>query len=365
MTPTLHDLLNRRILNRPSHQALMVGMLGPYGSGKSLALSNLTAALCGRQQRCATVDFRSTGDEHIDATYEFIVAGIDRDLGRVPTTRARARLEFVPYLCELVAEMPQPVVIAFDHLEHLSEETARQFVSDLREVQNHSDPRLGRLTCFLAGCLSLDDLKRRSNSPNLQFVSETFPLARPADRVARVEGWLSSQRWHAEPAAVKQLAEETGGEPHFLELAASYFSGTIIQLADVESAARRAVEGGGGSAYLGGIARTYWLDRQLRKQVTRLLDGQQVSYTQAAVAALNAGCDMVLLCNQCLPNSELGGRAVDELIEGLTEAQLKGSWQPQEAGEERRRALLPRTAAPEWDALMVQPDYMHALSLIP
>jgi beta-N-acetylhexosaminidase len=97
----------------------------------------------------------------------------------------------------------------------------------------------------------------------------------------------------------------------------------------------------------------------------RLLDGQPVSYTQAAVAALNAGCDMVLLCNQCLPNSELGGRAVDELIEGLTEAQLKGSWQPQEAGEERRRALLPRTPATEWDALMVQPDYMHALSLIP
>ncbi|MDP1999747.1 MAG: beta-N-acetylhexosaminidase, partial [Rhodoferax sp.] len=93
----------------------------------------------------------------------------------------------------------------------------------------------------------------------------------------------------------------------------------------------------------------------------RLLDGSQVTYTQAAVAALEAGCDMVLLCNQSLD----GGAAVDELIAGLTEAQVKGLWQPQEASEERRQALLPGSPAPEWDALMVQPDYMHALTLVP
>ena len=97
----------------------------------------------------------------------------------------------------------------------------------------------------------------------------------------------------------------------------------------------------------------------------RLIDGQQVSYTQAAVAALNAGCDMVLLCNQSTPNSLEGGRAVDALIAGLTEAQLKGDWQPLEASEERRCALLPRSAAPAWDALMVQPDYMRALDWLP
>lgn len=97
----------------------------------------------------------------------------------------------------------------------------------------------------------------------------------------------------------------------------------------------------------------------------RLIDGQQVSYTQAAVAALNAGCDMVLLCNQSTPNSLEGGRAVDALIAGLTEAQLKGDWQPLEASEERRCALLPRTPAREWDDLMVQPDYIHALDWMP
>ena len=97
----------------------------------------------------------------------------------------------------------------------------------------------------------------------------------------------------------------------------------------------------------------------------RVIDGKAASYTQAALAALTAGCDMVLLCNQSLDSSEGGGNAIDELIDGLTEAQVKGEWQVSDASELRRRALLPVTPAVEWDALMVQPDYMHALTLVP
>lgn len=93
----------------------------------------------------------------------------------------------------------------------------------------------------------------------------------------------------------------------------------------------------------------------------RLIDGQQVSYTQAAAVALNAGCDLVLLCNQSVD----GGQAVDELLDGMTEALLRGQWQPLDASEARRMALLPQTPVPEWDALMVQPSYMQALDLIP
>jgi beta-N-acetylhexosaminidase len=96
----------------------------------------------------------------------------------------------------------------------------------------------------------------------------------------------------------------------------------------------------------------------------RLIDGKTVSYTEAAVAALNAGCDLVLLCNQSMATAEGGGKAVDELIDGLTEAQLKGQWEAMEASEARRRALLPASPALAWDELMVHPDYMQALDWI-
>jgi len=93
----------------------------------------------------------------------------------------------------------------------------------------------------------------------------------------------------------------------------------------------------------------------------RLIDGKQVSYTEAAVTALNAGCDMVLLCNQSVGK----GEAVDELLGGMAEAQLKGRWEPLESSELRRLDLLPTTPAHRWDDLMVHPAYMHAMGLIP
>lgn len=93
----------------------------------------------------------------------------------------------------------------------------------------------------------------------------------------------------------------------------------------------------------------------------RLIDGKEVSYTEAAMAALNAGCDMVLLCNQSVGE----GQAVDELLNGMAEAQLKGQWEPLESSELRRLDLLPTTLAHGWDDLMVHPAYMHAMGLIP
>ncbi len=93
----------------------------------------------------------------------------------------------------------------------------------------------------------------------------------------------------------------------------------------------------------------------------RVIDGREVSYTEAGVAALAAGCDMVLLCNQSVQYPP----AVDQLLDGLAEAQLKGRWQPSDASEQRRLALLPAAPASPWDALMAQPDYIHALGLLP
>jgi len=93
----------------------------------------------------------------------------------------------------------------------------------------------------------------------------------------------------------------------------------------------------------------------------RFVDGREVGYAEAALAALRAGCDMVLLCNQ----SAGDGAAIDALIDGLAAAQARGHWMPSAASEARRLALLPAAAPMGWDELMVHPDYMHALDLLP
>ena len=97
----------------------------------------------------------------------------------------------------------------------------------------------------------------------------------------------------------------------------------------------------------------------------RLIDGEQVCYTQAAVTALNAGCDLVLLCNQSTADSEGGGQAVDQLLDGLQQAEKAGEWHLSGASEARRRALLPVTPALDWDQLMRQAPYLQALALLP
>ena len=93
----------------------------------------------------------------------------------------------------------------------------------------------------------------------------------------------------------------------------------------------------------------------------RHIGGTLVSYSDAAAVALNAGCDMVLLCNQSLDD----GSAVDALLDGLAEAHAAGNWQADPDSEARRLDLLPQTAPLTWDALMHQPAYQRALERLP
>jgi len=93
------------------------------------------------------------------------------------------------------------------------------------------------------------------------------------------------------------------------------------------------------------------------------MEGASVAgnHTQGAIAALNAGCDMVLLCNQSLN----GGEAVDDLLDGLSEALAYGDWIASPDSEARRLDLLPQTAPLTWHDLMHQPAYHQALAKLP
>jgi beta-N-acetylhexosaminidase len=80
------------------------------------------------------------------------------------------------------------------------------------------------------------------------------------------------------------------------------------------------------------------------------------------VAALQAGCDLVLLCNAANQND---GAAIDDLLCGLQTAHASNLWQPDADSEARRLALLPSTVPLAWDELMHQPAYTAALEQLP
>jgi beta-N-acetylhexosaminidase len=93
------------------------------------------------------------------------------------------------------------------------------------------------------------------------------------------------------------------------------------------------------------------------------MEGAKVAggHLDAALAALGAGCDMVLLCNQSLD----GGAAVDALLDGLARAARDGRWEPDPDSEARRLALLPQSPPLAWDELMHHLPYQHALERLP
>lgn len=99
----------------------------------------------------------------------------------------------------------------------------------------------------------------------------------------------------------------------------------------------------------------------LTMEGARHLEGRSLPYDEAAAMALNAGCDLVLMCNQSNVN---GGRALDELLDGLLRLQSSGRWSPDPASEARRLALLPQTPPVAWEELMRQEAYLQALECV-
>jgi beta-N-acetylhexosaminidase len=89
----------------------------------------------------------------------------------------------------------------------------------------------------------------------------------------------------------------------------------------------------------------------------RTLAGRTLGYAEAAVLAMNAGCDLVLLCNQSVGK----GKPLDDLLDGLVKARANGSWTPDAMAERRRLDLLPQTEPLAWDDLMRDPAYLRAL----
>jgi beta-N-acetylhexosaminidase len=98
----------------------------------------------------------------------------------------------------------------------------------------------------------------------------------------------------------------------------------------------------------------------LNMEAARHLQGRQLGFSDAALTALAAGCDMALLCNRSIGD----GAVLDGFLDDMARAAQDGRWQPSAASEARRRALLPRGDAPAWDELVDLPAYQRAATLV-
>jgi beta-N-acetylhexosaminidase len=98
----------------------------------------------------------------------------------------------------------------------------------------------------------------------------------------------------------------------------------------------------------------------LSMEAGRYIDGQLLSYADAALAAIGAGCDLALLCNQSVSD----GAPLDSLLSDFGTARDSGRWSGDAASEARRRALLPLSAAPSWAALADSAPYQGARRIL-
>jgi beta-N-acetylhexosaminidase len=94
----------------------------------------------------------------------------------------------------------------------------------------------------------------------------------------------------------------------------------------------------------------------LSMEAGRYIDGELLSFTEAALAALDAGCDLAMVCNQSVGD----GALLDELLEGFGAAATTGRWKGQVASDARRQALLPQAPASDWSSLRGSAAYRAA-----
>jgi beta-N-acetylhexosaminidase len=211
----------------------------------------------------------------------------------------------------------------------------------------HRDPRVATLLAksLMHGLLLAGMRNCGKHFPGHGFVEADSHVAAPIDRRsldailaadARPYEWLSTSLAGVMPAHVVY--------PKVDALAAGYSERWLKDILRLQL------------GFTGAI-----FSDDLSMEGARRINGALVSFSEAAAVALNAGCDLVLLCNQSLN----GGRAVDELLDGLAEAEHQGHWRSAPDSEERRLGLLPQTAPFTWDDLMHLPAYQRALERLP
>lgn len=119
----------------------------------------------------------------------------------------------------------------------------------------------------------------------------------------------------------------------------------------------------------------YWLRDVLRKQLqftgaiisddltmegARQLQGKALGLADAVCAAVTAGCDLTLICNQSMGDS----RVLDDVLDNLSKPSILKRLQNNKAGALRRQALLATGAPLQWADMRRSDAYKQARAVV-
>lgn len=264
----LLELLSNGNQRRP----LMIALLGPAGAGKTLRLREVIKEAKKRKWKSILVDLQAARDIYDeDDFYEWFVDAIRPQWPGSWNTR-NPRLDLIKLLRIALTKSKSNVVVCLDSLEQLSDPCARSLIATLREIQTFaaSQPAWSRFKCVLAGCVSIVSLKRRLDSPNLQFTLVILPDPTIDSHEATLQHLQSSGK-AANEAAVNRLSKLTRGEESFLKLLVDRMP-TEISEADVEEATRLVMKDASQIAFLRRPVQLYQIDEEFRSVVNSLLE---------------------------------------------------------------------------------------------
>jgi predicted nucleotide-binding protein len=272
----IEDRILQLLRGQAKSDKWVFSVLGPESSGKSESLNSAIERAKAESFKVAYLDasqaYLSDGDQFFRWIFEALIA-LEWPLNKP----LAPRLDFVREMVSMASKLQTRSLLVIDHMECLSDENARDLVSRLREYQENVDRANSKqVLCVVAGRISMQELSRRANSPNLQFDFETLPPWNRINAMKEAKQYFENKGLKVDKDALTKLTEYTGGEPAFLAMLERYLPAlspkTMIQGRNVEKAVNSLFKSAMHEPQLRHLAEFYWIDHELQRCVDLLVN---------------------------------------------------------------------------------------------
>jgi hypothetical protein len=206
-----------------------LAVLGPTGSGKSLLLSRLAEYLDQRSPPDTychiTVDLRRPLADLDQMHFDLVKAVYAQAQGhgssiQLQISRENARYTFVSHMRDILQSIDKCVMIYVDHSDYVPRYFARSLATQFRDILEKEDlyTELRRVGFVWSGAMSLFGLKQEVDSAFSMCKTVVTPFTSHEQRKLLTCEQLERGGFVApSELIVDYLAEQTGGEPAFLD----------------------------------------------------------------------------------------------------------------------------------------------------